>query len=111
VYLDSSVVVVPVYNGSGTNIKVIEAMSRGKACVISSFAGKGYEDILVNGKNIFIAESNVDFAEKIVKLLLDDDLRAHIGESARESVDQRYSFENFSEIIIKSIPGLFTETK
>lgn len=102
-YLDSSVVVVPIYNGSGTNIKVIEAMSKGKACVISPFAGKGFENILIDGKNIYIADSCVDFAEKTIKLLKDENLRETIADSAKKAVDQRYSFEYFSEIVKNSI--------
>jgi len=105
-YDNSSVIVVPVYSGSGTNIKVIEAMSIGKACVISSFAGRGFEDILENGKNILIAGNDNDFAEMTIKMLEDKNYRENIEISAKESVNKHYSFDNFSEIINCSIQNM-----
>lgn len=102
-YEKNSVIVVPIYNGAGTNIKVLEAMSMEKACVTSTFAGKGFEKILENGKNIIMADSAENFAEKIIELLKDKDYRDSIAKSAKEAVDKQYSFECFSEIIINSM--------
>jgi glycosyltransferase involved in cell wall biosynthesis len=102
-YNNSSVVVIPVYHGSGTNIKVLEAMSYGKACVISSFAGKGFEKLLINEENILIAENDTDFADKTVRFLKDSELRKNIGTAAKKSINEQYSFENFYEIMKKTI--------
>jgi glycosyltransferase involved in cell wall biosynthesis len=102
-YDNASVVVVPIYHGGGTNIKVLEAMSQGKACVISSFAGRGFDNLLENGENILIAEDYNDFAEKTIKLLEDRKHRKKIGKSAKNAVDKQYSFEYFSEMLLKTI--------
>jgi len=102
-YKKSSVVVIPVYHGSGTNIKVIEAMNYEKACVISSFAAKGFENLLKNEENILIADNDNDFIKMIIKLLEDKEYRKTIEKAAKKAVDKQYSFENFSEIIKKTI--------
>jgi glycosyltransferase involved in cell wall biosynthesis len=102
-YNKSYIVIVPIYNGGGTNIKVIEAMNFGKACVISSFAARGFESILENGKNIFIADNDNNFAQNVIMLLENEELRENIGKKAKESVNNNYSFDYFSDIIVKSI--------
>lgn len=105
-YNNSSLVIVPVYNGGGTNIKVIEAMNLGKACVISSFAARGFENILENGNNIFIADNDFDFAKKVLILLENEELKKSIGKKAKESVNDNYSFDNIFNIISKSINNI-----
>lgn len=68
-YAKGNIVVSPIYTGAGTNIKVAEALSMGKACVLTPFSAKGYELILQDGKNAFIAACDVDFVAKTLKLL------------------------------------------
>lgn len=104
-YQKCSLIIVPVYTGAGTNIKVIEAMSIGKACVISSFAARGFEDILTDGENILIADNDIDFSVKVIELLKNREYRENIGRAAKETVNSKslYSFDCFKETIKKSI--------
>ena len=104
-YQNCSLVVVPVYLGGGTNIKVLEAMNMGKACVISSFAAKGFEDILVNGENILIADNDTDFSDKVIKLLKNKEYRENTGKMAKETINNsHYSLENFLNIVKNTFP-------
>jgi glycosyltransferase involved in cell wall biosynthesis len=99
VYAKNNIVVVPVYRGAGTNIKVLEAMYMGKACVIAPSAGKGFEDLLIDGVNIIIAKDDNEFALSIVRLLTDRDYCRKMGENAKHALTQEYSYEAFRKIV------------
>jgi len=102
-YEKNNVVVVPVYLGAGTNIKVLEAMSLSKACVISKYACRGFEDFLLDGKNVFIANDDKDFADKIIQLLKDKDLNQNIGINAQKIIENKYSYDHFRQVVHQAI--------
>jgi glycosyltransferase involved in cell wall biosynthesis len=102
-YINNDLVVVPVYQGAGTNIKVLEAMYMGKPCVISPYAGRGFDDLLVDGENILIANDDNEFVNKIIWLLKNRELANNLGKIAKKAVDKKYSFDNFLKIIKDTI--------
>jgi len=65
-YRNTNIVVVPIYEGAGSNIKVLEAMSRGKTVVLSSYATRGFEEFLIDGENVLIAQNDHEFSEKVI---------------------------------------------
>lgn len=79
-------VVVPIYQGSGTNIKVLEAMQLGRPCVISHFASKGFEGLLVDGETALIARNDREFTDKLAQLLSDRDLSSRIAANADRAI-------------------------
>jgi hypothetical protein len=102
-YTKNAAVVVPVYRGAGTNIKVLEAMYMRKACVITPSASEGFEELLIDGDNILIAKDDHDFAFKIIHLLTDKNYNKMIGENAKKSLKQEYSYDNFRKIVQNGI--------
>ena len=85
---DKSVMVVPLFSGSGIRMKIIEGMSFGKSIVATPLAAKGID--YENGKEIIVANDAAGFADKIIKLLTSDDLRREIGENAILTVRKNY---------------------
>lgn len=71
-YSKGNIVICPIYSGGGTNIKVAEAMSVGKACVITSHAQRGYETIIIDDVNAKVVEDNNSFINSVVELLTND---------------------------------------
>jgi glycosyltransferase involved in cell wall biosynthesis len=98
-YANSSVVVAPIFEGGGTNIKVLEAMQQGKACVISMKASRGFEDLLMDGYNIMIAQNDQEFADKVLQLLSDTQLNQDLGANAKKTVQENFSFESFTKAV------------
>ncbi len=89
---EGSVYVVPLRIGSGTRLKIFEAMAMGKAIVSTSL---GAEGLPVNdGSDISIADSPEEFARKVVALLRDPEERSRLGLAARQLVEQRYSWSS-----------------
>ena len=99
-FRSSTLCVSPIYSGAGTNIKILESIMRGLPIVATPFSIRGYEDFLIDGQNIFIGESDNDFAEKVVKCLKDDTLRKSISANALDALaSQCYNYNYFIETI------------
>lgn len=76
-----SIMVVPLFSGSGIRIKIVEAMAAGKAIITTAIGAEGinYE----NGQDLLIAKDARSFADAIVKLCNDKALRDSLGKNAR----------------------------
>jgi glycosyltransferase involved in cell wall biosynthesis len=88
-YLDrAAVVAVPLLQGGGTRLKILESLAAGKAVVSTP---KGCEGLDVrDGEHLLIRHVG-EFAEAIVGLLQDAPLRSRLGRAGRELVERRYS--------------------
>ena len=86
----ASVCVVPLRVGSGTRLKIFEAMAMGKAVVATSVGAEGLP--VQSGKNIILADRPEEFAQSAIALLLDREARRRMGREARQLVEQKYSW-------------------
>ena len=82
--------VVPLRSGSGTRIKIFEAMAMGKAVVSTTMGAEGLP--VRHGENIILADEPADFARQVVGLLRDPERRERLGRTARELVEQNYGW-------------------
>ena len=82
-YIDeAAVMVVPIRIGSGTRLKILDAMAMGKAIVSTSV---GCEGLNVNdGKDILTDDNPEDFADKTIELLKNSDKRITLEKNAIE---------------------------
>jgi succinoglycan biosynthesis protein ExoO len=90
-YRDAAVVVSPLRAGSGLKIKLIEALSHGKAVVATSVTAQGVEEIL--GNSVAITDDAQNFAREIVALLGNPALRRERGEAALAVARSHFSPE------------------
>lgn len=100
-YIDrAEVYIVPLLSGSGMRLKILEAMSRGRAIVSTS---KGAEGIACrSGRDIMLADGREAFARAVIGLLSDAEARQRMGKEAFQSVRKNYSWE--------SVAGMFVES-
>ena len=88
--LDAAIYVVPLRMGSGTRLKVLEAMAMGKAIVSTSLGVEGIE--CTPGNQVIVSETPEAFAEAVVQLARDPARRRELGRSARKLVEQKYDW-------------------
>lgn len=103
-YIKSSkIYVVPIRSGAGTRLKVLEAFSMGIPTVSSTIGAEGidYDD----GSNILIADSPIDFCDKIELLLSNEALFHQFSVYGRKVVEAKYSWDVISEKLIHSYVG------
>ncbi len=87
----AEVFIVPLRIGSGMRIKILNAMAMGKPVVSTKIGSEGIA--AEDGKNIYLANSPLEFARTVIKLLHDEKERKRIGRRGRALVEGRYSWE------------------
>ena len=106
-YLDEAeVCIVPLRVGSGTRLKIFEAMSMGKAVVSTTLGAEGLP--VVNGKNVLIADTAEAFAAAVIKLMNDAALRKQLEDAARTLVEREYSWRSVSECFASCVQRFLT---
>lgn len=80
--------IVPLFIGSGLRVKIIEAFSHGMPVVSTSIGAEGIQ--YTDGENILIADSPVEFAEKMKKML-ELDVRVKLSDNCRRVYAQDHS--------------------
>ena len=73
VYARAHVAVVPLREGGGTRLKILEAMAAGLPVVATPLAAEGLD--LVDGEEVFLAESSEALANGVIALCRDPDRR------------------------------------
>lgn len=81
----NAICVAPLLFGSGIKTKVLEGMAYGAATVVTSVAAEGLE--VTNMENVIIADDAVSFAEAVVRLARDANLRLAISAGGRLFAD------------------------
>ena len=102
-YNEARVVVVPIYGGAGTNIKVLEAMQMKRPCVTTIYGVRGFGDYFAEGKDILVAENDNEFAQKVIALLKDEKQNLIIANNAYASLKTHFSREAFNRIVEQSL--------
>jgi glycosyltransferase involved in cell wall biosynthesis len=82
----TSVFVVPLRMGSGTRLKVVEAMAMGKAIVSTSLGCEGIP--VTDGEHLLIADDPIASARAVLRLFDDPWLAAALGKSGRALVER-----------------------
>lgn len=91
----AGVFIVPMLSGSGTRLKLLEAMATGNAIVTTSVGCEGIEGM--NRKHYLIADEPIDFAKSVVEILNNVNLALYLGENARDLAIQKYDWEKLNQ--------------
>ena len=87
---DATVVVVPLRAGSGTRLKVLEAMAFAKPIVTTHVGAEGID--LAPGREALFADDAPEFAEAVLHLIANPGDAAHMGRAAREKAQATYDW-------------------
>lgn len=87
----AQVALAPIRIGAGLQNKVLEGMSMGLPMVVTSVANEGIKAI--PNKNILIGDSPEVFAQNVITLLQDAQLRTQMGDAARQFIVEKWSWE------------------
>lgn len=104
-YRDATAAVVPLRNGGGTRVKILEAFAFGTPVVSTSIGCEGLD--VVNQDHLLIEDDPQRFADACVTLLRDAPLRARLTANARNLVEARYSWDriqaDFAELSLAAL--------
>jgi polysaccharide biosynthesis protein PslH len=94
-YAVSKIVVAPLQIGSGTKLKILEAMAYGRPVVTTTVGCEGIE--ARNGEEILIADDPAEFAGRVLELFRSADLYDKIVSNARKLVEVKYDWKAIAE--------------
>jgi glycosyltransferase involved in cell wall biosynthesis len=97
---EAAVVVVPLRIGGGTRLKIYEAMAAGKAVVSTSVGAEGLD--IRHGRDIILADDPQAFADAVLTLLRDENLRQkyeHAAAARAAQYDWSVIGENFGHVL------------
>jgi glycosyltransferase involved in cell wall biosynthesis len=86
--------IIPVFDGTGQQLKVAEAMAHGLTVV--GYRKRVDSMVITDGNHGFLADSQNDFIMSVVELWNDVKLRTTMGRSAQDHVKESLSQEVFS---------------
>ncbi len=97
-YQESAVFVAPVLQGSGTRLKILEAMASGCPVVSTTIGAEGLDAI--DGKHLLIGDDPERMAQAVVALLRDASHAATLAREARAFVVERYDWNAIAERLL-----------
>jgi glycosyltransferase involved in cell wall biosynthesis len=102
---EAEVCVVPLRQGGGTRLKILEAMALGTPVVSTT---KGAEGLSVtHGENIVIADQPEEFAQQTLRLLSNQAERQRLAANARRLVEDHYNWTRigcrFAELVEETV--------
>jgi len=83
-----TVMICPLFSGSGMRIKIIEAMALAKPIVATSIAAEGIN--CSSGENILIADTPKEFASALVQYIENENFAERVGDAARDFVAREH---------------------
>ncbi len=98
--------VVPVFEGGGTKIKVLESLRYGRTVVAASHSCRGYTDILRHGEALWEARDEDAIVEGCVRLLREPGRRAKMAEAGCRLVRRHYSQERFQQVVRETVENV-----
>jgi sugar transferase (PEP-CTERM/EpsH1 system associated) len=82
---------VPLQFGGGTRLKILEAFAMGRAVISTSLGSEGID--CRDGEHLLIADTPVEFANAVLRLISDRTLQEQLIGNARQLVLSKYDWE------------------
>jgi glycosyltransferase involved in cell wall biosynthesis len=89
-YMQALAAAVPLRTGSGTRLKILEAMAAGVPVISTSLGAEGLE--VQHDRHILIADAPSGFAAAVERITTDGALRHRLAKEARKIICERYDW-------------------
>jgi polysaccharide biosynthesis protein PslH len=103
-YQKASVAIVPLLSGSGTRLKILEAMSMGNPIVSTTIGAEGIS--YIDGKHILIADTPTEFAKQVIAVLTNRALYDSLRINSLRLVKSNYDWQRIGLKLNRSLKDL-----
>lgn len=107
-YADAAFSIVPLMDGAGTKIKVLESLAYLRTCVVTTHSIAGFESLLRDGDSVRVAASFKDMPQIISELLNQPPIRHVMEDSGRTIIEKHFVKEALRYEVrqsLKRLPG------
>jgi len=101
---EATVCVVPLRQGGGTRLKILEAMALGTPVVATSKGAEGLD--VTPDHDILIADEPAEFARQVVRLLGDASLARQLADNARRLVERSYDWDQIGKRFVRLVESV-----
>lgn len=106
-YQQALISIVPLRSGSGTRLKILEAMALGRPVVSTSLGCEGLK--VTQDENILVADTPADFVAQTVRLLRDESLRQRLITNGRNLVEGTYDWQAITRQLLHLYSGVIND--
>lgn len=106
VYSQCALAVAPVYIGSGTKVKVLEALAHRRTCVVTPHALAGFGDVLRHQEAVWCGADDEEMANGCIRLLDDPTLRRDMELKGQNLVNEHYNMSRFKREVQETVDSL-----
>jgi glycosyltransferase involved in cell wall biosynthesis len=102
-FQNAAVLVIPVRAGGGMRVRILEGLAYGEAIVTTSIGLEGID--AESGKEVIVADSPQEFAEAVLELLGNYELRNEIAKNGRDLVERKYDWQ----VVLQKVTEIYQE--
>ncbi|MHB0869364.1 MAG: glycosyltransferase [Chloroflexota bacterium] len=96
----NSVFVVPIRMAGGARLKILEALAMGLPIVSTGLGAEGID--LAEGKEALLADTPDGFAEAVIRLLADRELRKQMSILGRQAAEERFHWSRVAPRLLEA---------
>jgi polysaccharide biosynthesis protein PslH len=100
----ATAVIVPLRSGGGTRLKILDAFASARPVVSTRIGAQGIE--VEDGEQLLLGDEPSEFAQQVVRLLGDADLRSRLSTNGRQLIAERYHWRVIAEQYIDVLDAL-----
>jgi glycosyltransferase involved in cell wall biosynthesis len=100
---NAAVLVIPVRAGGGMRVRILEGFAYGEAIVTTTMGLEGID--AESGKEVIVADTPQDFAEAVLELLGNYELRNEIAKNGRDLVERKYDWQ----VVLQKVQDIYQE--
>lgn len=102
-YQKATVVIIPIYYGSGTCVKFVEALLMNRPVVSTPVGARGFSEVCQDGKDYMLANNDEEFISKTIELLTSLPKSREMAKRGYEIGEKMFSQRKFCEIVKNAI--------
>lgn len=98
-YREAAITVCPIWEGGGTQIKILESLAFSRVPVVSSVTANSLAGYFKHDTHFMVANTEIEFSKQVVLMLKEPGMRATISESGFRQLNNELSYSKFQSIV------------
>lgn len=102
-YTHANMAIVPIYNGAGTNIKVLESLAYKCPVILTPFALRGFEDILINNQSVIVVQNDTEFINAVSFIIENTQKADEMAQKGYDIITKKYNIDTMAKYFYSAI--------